>query len=429
MGEMATSGGGIHPGAPIIWPTLKTAQSTATQTQQSSQTQSTGAAASGGSNAVATPQTVSAPAPATVTAAASMGSQVRALTVNDIKSHLLSLQLVDSEANIKLASLMLRFGVELSRENFVNALAMLEGTDKSLSTQEAVLVLLSKGMTSSPEAVKVLSLHLSESPSLSDQLVQAKNMLTQLSGALTANQALLTPAVVNQLAAILAQFSDMIEGLPKKYKFGSDGANSIGRDDLVNDIRALKSLLDGVQETKLSQENQTTSENEVLRSSMMTTAKKLEGLLGNLLSQAILSKKSDGGELGKQDYLYYQVPNSLVNPPKTIDLIIKRDPSDKNKINMEDTQMVIGLETENLGKMVIAVTLKDRSVKFLFNTEQASTKKLIDEQAVTIRNSLNEKGYKVENVSSRINSTMCIIKPYLVPLLGLDHLFRIDSTI
>ncbi|MCX5750014.1 MAG: flagellar hook-length control protein FliK [Candidatus Saganbacteria bacterium] len=436
MGEMATSGGGIHPGAPIIWPTLKPTSSSQSQSQQTQTTQtteqsSTTSTAQSSSQAAATSQSsaVSQSATSSVTVTSSASPQVRELTVNDIKTHLLSLQLVDSETNVKLASLMLRFGIELSRENFVKALGMLEGTDKSLSTQESALVLLSKGITGSKEALTMLSSHLAETPAISSQLSSIKSAMNQLSGVLASNQALLSPVMVSQLAALLAQFSDVIEGLPKKYKFGSESTNSIGRDDLINDVRALKSLLDGVQEKNLSQENKTTSENEVLRSTMMTTAKKLEGLLDNLLSQVILSKKSADGQLGKQDYLYYQIPNSLADPVKTIDLIIKRDPNSKNAVNPEDTQMVIGLETENLGKMVIAVTLKDKSVKFLFNTEVEATKKLVDEQNILIKETLSDKGYHVENVSSRVNTSMCIIKPYLIPLLGLDHLFRIDSTI
>lgn len=353
----ATSGGGIHPGKPIIWPSGKSSASAAESSSQSSQTSQASQAsqASTASQASATAE-AQAQLPTTPTAAQAK-EQVRALTVNDIRSHLLSLQLPDSEANVKLASLMLRFGVEVTRENIIKAMAMLEGTDKSSSTQEAALVLLSKGTSNSPEAVKTLSSFLSGNPAMSDQLAALKGALAQLSQNLAMNPTMFSPNMMNQLSALIAQFSAAIDDLPENYKFGKDEKSLIGRDELMDNARGLKSLLEGVQEKMLLKENKPTSENEVLRSSLNTTVSKTNDLLENLISQVLLSQKSNKDSLGKENYLYYQILNPLYTPAKAVDIIIKQDGSKEATIDPSNTQIVMGLETEYLGKIVVSMNV------------------------------------------------------------------------
>lgn len=352
-----TSGGGIHPGKPIIWPSGKSAASSAESSKsQASQSQASQTSEASTASRAATTAEAASQLPATP-AATQAKEQVRALTVNDIRSHLMSLQLPDSEANIKLASLMLRFGIEITRENIIKAMAMLEGTDKSSNTQESALVLLSKGLTNSPEAVKTLSSFLSGNPVMSDQLAALKSALSQLSQTLLMNPTMFSPTMMSQLSQLIAQFSAAIDDLPENYKFGKNEKSLVGRDELINNARGLKSLLEGVQEKMLLKENKPTSENEVLRSSINTTISKTNDLLENLISQVLLSQKSNKDSLGKDNYLYYQILNPLYSPPKAVDIIIKQDSSKESSIDPANTQIVMGLETESLGKVVVSMTV------------------------------------------------------------------------
>ncbi|MEK7376974.1 MAG: flagellar hook-length control protein FliK, partial [Candidatus Margulisiibacteriota bacterium] len=147
----------------------------------------------------------------------------------------------------------------------------------------------------------------------------------------------------------------------------------------------------------------------------------------NLVSQTLLSQKGAKGNLGQESYLYYQVPNSLVKPPSTVDIIIKQEQGKKNTIDPKNTQLVIGLETESLGKMVVSMTVKDKNLKFIFNTEFEDVKKLVEDESKTLKKALNDKDYKVENLIVKLSPSMTMIKSYLLPLLGLEHLFRIDT--
>lgn len=430
MADLQTAAGGIHPGKPVIWPQTKSQQSTQTEGQTQAQNK-----AQQVSQTTSTPQTtqVTSTTTATSTATAStttVSQAVRELTVNDIISHLTSINMPATEANIKLASLMLRFGVELSRENFIKALAMTEGTSKSSSILEAAMVLLTKGITDSTEAVKMLANQLSESPNITGQISSLNTTLSQLTSAIQLNQAALPPALLSQITSLIGQFAAILNDLPKKYKFGTDGNPTISREDLINDIRALNSLLDGIQSKALSAQAAATPENEAARSAIIAATKKLGDLLENLVSQALLSQKSLKNYMGQQDdYLYYQVPNTMFTPPSSVEIIVKQDPSRKNEIDLNDTHIAIGLETEALGKMVVSIIVKDKNVKMLFNTELEETKKLCDSQSINLKKKLTEKGYKVEECHARVNKTMCSIKPFLIPLLGLERLFRIDSTV
>ena len=311
--NFAAAGGGVHPGKPVIWPSgvkantsgdaapakEAAAKTPVAQTEMQAQTQ--------------------APAPLT----AQRTSVARQLTVSDLKAHLLSMQLPDTEANVKLASLMLKFGIELSRENFGRALSLLDGTDKAVNTQEAALVLILKGVDAPKGALRALANQFSENPSMASQLLSAKESFANLSAAIAANPTLLSSSVLTNVSALISQFMNMIEDLPKKYKFTTEGLPLIDRQDLLSDVRSMKALLEGLQEKAMGKSQGSTLEGESFISSLMSSINKMNGLLDNLVAQALLSQKPVKENLGQENYLYYQVPNSLVKPPSTVDIIIK----------------------------------------------------------------------------------------------------------
>ncbi|HVN67103.1 MAG TPA: hypothetical protein VMT55_01935, partial [Candidatus Sulfotelmatobacter sp.] len=208
VGEFQTEGGGVHPGKPIIWPTGKpTAGSTPVSGAQDAQT-------AGGIRGVpprAAPTRPGEIAPAETAPGAPAAAPARPaptiarpLTIEDIRSHLLSIQIEPNDANSKLASLMLRNGVELSRTNFVKILTMLQGTDKSQPMQEAAVLLLMKGIDS-PEAVKVLGQYFSDNPALAEQMMALQQGVGNLTSALGMGKGLLDPSLIAQLTALLAQ--------------------------------------------------------------------------------------------------------------------------------------------------------------------------------------------------------------------------------
>ncbi len=111
MSEITTSGGGFHSGAPIIWPSVRSSSAQTQNTEQGEEAQQTEQ-----KSPVRSAQQAAGSEQVTQTVLQKHIPQTRALTVNDVRAHLISLSVLDSEENVSLASQMLRHGLELSKE-------------------------------------------------------------------------------------------------------------------------------------------------------------------------------------------------------------------------------------------------------------------------------------------------------------------------
>lgn len=436
MGEGNTSGGGIHPGQPVIWPTgKKTASTQDAAVQSPSTTQTTGGVRSTSGNAQAqrTSQAQSSDATSaaatpgkTAATAAKTGAQniARPVTIEDIKAHLVKIQVPDDEMTLNLASLMLKNGVELSRNNFVKLFSMLEGTDKSTSTQEAALMLLMKDLPL-PAALKLLSRYFSENPQLAQQLMALAEEMGVLGSAMGAAKGAINPALAARIAALLSQFDELLKDIPGKGKFTGDG--SVSREALLNDVRAFKALFEGI-EAELPQTGKAGGEGakggQVLGPQLKTVINRLNSVLENLTSQAILSKASDKSEV---NYQYYQIPNSMVNPPKNLEILLRRNGEGSQAIiDPDKTQIVMSMETQNLGKLSICLTVRDKNVGILFNTQNEEARSIIAKEFNELREKFSDQNYVTTSFQAKVNPAMCSIKPYLIPILGLDNLLKVD---
>lgn len=419
--DLNTASGGIHPGKPIIWPTGKGAA----QSESVSQSQTTQTAGGVKSSASAKSSSVAAPVEV-AQASASAGTKVpqavitRALTMMDIKNHLIKLQIPDSDFNVKLASLMIKDGLEVSRTNVVTILSMLQGTNKSMNMQEAAIMLLMKGIDS-PEALQILGKFFEENPKIAAQLTALQEGLANLSQSLQSGGGLLDSSLVSQLGALLAQFDEAVTRMNGKGQGGK--GNNI---KLMNDVRSLGSLLEGVSE-KASKSN--SAEAQALKSNLKSNSNKLNSITDNLVAQALLSQK--GRE--EVNFLYQQVPNVGVEPPKNLEIVVKRDGSEKNSsIDYENTQVVMSLETANLGKMVCSVYIKGKRayIIFVFNEKQYGdeAREIIGREFGNLQKKLVEKNFVVSGYQVKVDPAMCSVKPYLIPMLASlgDQLKKID---
>lgn len=417
--ELNTAAGGLHPGRPVIWPTGKGSP----QVQQSQVAQTTG-----GVRGVPNKATPEKPGEAQSTSAATTTTKAvqaqaqepiaRPLSQADIKAHLLSLQIPDTSFNVKLANLMLKSSIELSRSNFIRLLTMMDGTSKSLNVQEAALALLMKGIDS-PEALKILSNYFEQNPQLAHQILAMQEAMANLQTALGVSGKVLDAILIAQIGALVSQFDGFLKELTSKYKFTGD--SSINREELASSLRAMKSLLEGIQEKAMAKQG---AASEVLTSNLQEGINKLNGALENLIAQAVMSKGSDRTNV---NYQYYQVPNAEATPPKNMEIIVKRDGNGSNAIiDPNNTQVIMSLETENLGKVSIIMKIKEKKVGFLFNTQNEEARNLIIKQSGELKNKLFDRDYITEGFQAKVNPSMCTMKPYLIPLIGLEDLLRIN---
>ena len=408
MGEdLSTSAGSLHPGRPVIWPAGKPA-TTAPSPQASSGAQAPGKVAP-------TPQEVALAQAAAK--ALERGQVARQFTQADLMELLVSQNIDNTEANQKLATAMLRYGVEVSKSNFTKLAAMI-GTDPSQTTQEAAILLLMKGIDS-PAAAKTLSKFLSENPQLAAQLSSLKGNISDLLAALSMGEGILDSQLLGKVVAMLMQFNGELDNVPGKYKFSGKG--SMGRTELSSNLRALKAILDGLPG---KQNLPDSAEGQIIESNINATSNRLDQMIQSVISQAMLSKQSAKPEV---NYSYYQIPNALMKPPTTVDLIIKRsDKEGGKKIDPQDTQIIMSLETLNLGRIAVKMSVKGKKVEFLFNTQNDEVKSLVVNNSKELANSVSSKDFTVPKIQVNVNPSMCAIKPFLIPFLGIEDLMKID---
>jgi hypothetical protein len=420
-GEFSAEGGGVHPGKPIIWPTGKSSSTPVTST---SQTQTSGGVRGVPSQAAPTKAAEAAPAQAAPSAATTGApgkpapSVARPLTVEDVRAHLLNIQVTPNDLNTKLASLMLRNGVELSRANFVKLLTMLQGTDKSQAMQEASVLLLMKGIDS-PQAVKVLGQYFSQNPGMASQLMGLQEGVGNLISALGMGKGLLDANLVSQLNALLSQFDGNFQKMTQKFSEKS----LVNREGMLNDVRALKALLQGLQSKAPASDS---APAQALSSSLMEFQGKLDGLMQNLLAQAILSNSGRP----EVNYLYQQIPNAMTNPPKNFEIVVKREgEGPKSPIDPQNTQVVMSMETANMGKIVISMIVKDGKVYVIFVFAEKNYgdqgRSLIAKEYGDFQQKLADRNFMITGYQVKVDAAMCNIRPYLIPMLpSLENLLK-----
>jgi len=408
MGEdISTSAGSLHPGRPVIWPAGKPAP-TAASPQASAGAQAPGKVAP-------TPQEVALAQAAAK--ALERGQVARQFTQADLMELLVSQNIDNTEANQKLATAMLRYGVEVSKSNFTKLAAMI-GTDPSQTTQEAAILLLMKGIDS-PAAAKTLSKFLSENPQLAAQLLSLKGNISDLLAALSMGEGILDSQLISKLAALLTQFSEELDNVPGRYKFSGKG--TMGRTELSSNLRALKAILEGLPG---KQNLPDSAEGQIIESNINATSNRLDQMIQSVISQAMLSKQSAKPEV---NYSYYQISNALMKPPTTVDLIVKRSDKDGGKkIDPQDTQIIMSLETLNLGRIAVKMAIKGKNVEFLFNTQNDEVKSLVAGNSKELASSVSGKDFTVPKIQVNVNPSMCAIKPFLIPFLGIEDLMKID---
>jgi hypothetical protein len=415
MGDnMNTSAGGLHPGRPVIWPTGKSAQTAQTPQSTSSVTAQSAQSSQSAAKTAPTPQEV-----AQAQAALKIIQQQtsRQFTQADLKALLIQQNIPETEANEKLATVMLRYGLEVSKAN-VSKLNTMTGTDQSQTMQEASILLLMKGIES-PAAAKTLSKFLSENPQLASQIMSLKGNVADLLAALNLGKDIMSQQMIGKLSAVLTQFVDTLDDLPGNYKFSGKG--STGRAELANDLRALKSMLDGMPE---KQNLPDSAEGQIIDSNIKSTSNRLDQMIQGLISQALLSKQSQRPEV---NYSYYQIPNAMAKPMTTVDLIVKRsDAEGGKKIDPKDTEIIMSFDTENMGRIAVKMSIKDKNVDIIFNTQTDAAKSLVANNTKELANALLDKDFTATKMQVNVNPSMCTIKPFLIPFLGIEDLMKVD---
>ncbi|MDD5457719.1 MAG: hypothetical protein PHV30_11910 [Candidatus Margulisbacteria bacterium] len=225
----AGSGGGIHPGAPIIWPHIKPQTQVTQQDQQQQEQQQTqqvqqntpqSSTQTSQSTTATQSQVLQQVASTTVSSQTSastpVSSATRALSTQDISMQLMSIGLADTPENQQLASKMLEYGMELSDENFQQLFKALQNKGANANTQNAALAAMSKGLAGNPAAVKALEQFFSGNINYAQQLQNLQQNISLVNQSLSSFASGTNTALVNNLTALLGEFDKNIKKIQNK---------------------------------------------------------------------------------------------------------------------------------------------------------------------------------------------------------------------
>jgi len=493
----AGSGGGIHKGAPIIWPTIKPTTTTeTTETTQSTSTSSSSSSSSASSSS-ATAASQSLQQAASTTSAATPSTVARSLSTQDMSAQLMSINLADTPDNLNLAAKMLEHGLELSADNFNQLFSALKSDGANQNMQSAAFAALAKGMASNPSVVKALESFFSGNNNMSSQLQQLQESMASTSQALSASQSSLNAGIVSNLTALLTEFDQSIKKMQDKnsvvssqsfskeelavlqkalstgqaptgkeqevlrnllsrggalskeeqsmlqallskeggleeqelqsiqslIKKGSDGLNlSKG---MLQDLNALKSFLKGIQQQLQSAQNPV--ERERLLAVLKNLESKINEVMNNMSSQAILSTMSKHSDNSLPDkFFYWMIPNPFSEEEKNIEILIKRDTNKKGApVNPDKTQIILKIETEELGEVAVIVEISGKDIWYLFNTEGDDSRKYIAANSAMLREQMSVLDYNVQGFNTQIKKIE--INKLLSPTLDLDDMKRVSA--
>jgi hypothetical protein len=212
---------------------------------------------------------------------------------------------------------------------------------------------------------------------------------------------------------VLSQLDESFQSVSEKSLSG--GKKIFNQANTINDVRALKALLQGVGQKSAARGG---AEAEALSRSISELGGKIDGILQNLVAQAILSQ----GGRQEINYHYQQIPNAMTTPEKNFEIVIQREGEGKGApIDPRNTQIIMSMETQNMGKMVITMIVKNGKVYiiFVFNEKDYGDngRALIAREYGGLQEKLANKNYQITGYQVKVDPAMCSIRPYLIPLL------------
>jgi hypothetical protein len=278
----AGSGGGIHPGAPFIWPTIKP-----TTTESTSSTQSTQSTSNN------TPVNTSSSS-ATATSILSQSSVTRSLSTHDLALQLLQIGVADSKENHQLAVKMLEHGLELSKENFDQLFGALQNKGNSPSSQQAAFTALAKGLANNPSAVNALEQFFSGTMSAAQQSENLSQQLESLARNLAQTPNLLNQGLTANLSSLLTEFDSRLKQMSNKDKYLNQNNVALSSSDKETLNKLLNNLPQDQKEalnTLLTKNAPLSTKQEQSLQQILKGSVSLEDLQKELVEDLLLSKK------------------------------------------------------------------------------------------------------------------------------------------
>ena len=129
-----------------------------------------------------------------------------------------------------------------------------------------------------------------------------------------------------------------------------------------------------------------------------------------------------------EKYYYWQIPNSMAKDPKTMEILVKGDESQKKSpINPNNTRIVIKLETDGLGEMTIFIDVQENNVWYMFNAENDEVKNFVAKNTIDLKERMQKINYSTQGV--QVIKKKVEIKKFIMPTIDLDALTRVSTEV
>jgi len=353
----------------------------------------------------------------------------RRMTPRDVVNQLLLLGVRPSSENRSLATKMLMYGLELSKENFDALENLLKGLPKTPSTEKAAILMITKGLNSRAGA-QGLAEFLEKNPELGKQLLNMLQASSDVRGALNISTGTLSSALVTQLSAMLTSLDGFVTLLPKEFRDKvQKGTGFFNNAEVLTNIRAVRALVSGIaRQVAETNPEQTAGANNLL-SALGNLAKAAKDVSQNLIVQAILSRPDGREDAAMSDkFAYWQIPNTMAGVPQTIELLLEKDKKNKYRsVNPRRTKLVLKTETEALGEISAEVDVEEDKLDFKFNTNDENIRKLISANVEELRRKMESYSYKTKSI--RVIKRNLDVKKLLIPTLDLNDLTRVQTEV
>lgn len=410
----AGGGGGVHPGAPMIWPqSKKVQQTTSTEESQSSSRQvaSKSSAASTATSAAAKTAEAKAPTKSVET------PSTRPMAMGDIVDQLVKLNIPTTSENRQLASYMMQHGVELSYDSFGELFRLLKGRGDKQHLESAV-VSLSKGLTGLGRSVDVLATFFAKQIQLTQKAQQMQSAIANFQANLGSGKGL-DSGLLSGIASALTLIDEELKQFRRSGK--GDSLRALKSGSFVKNLSVFSQFLNGVEQQYLVNRQDKKSPFYERLSQLKSS---VYDVLDSVLAQSILSKDAKHQDSSLHEKFFYWVFPNPFDSSSDMDILIRKDPRDLEDIDPKRTRLVVRLDTPDVGEITIMIDILDNQVWYVFNSEREETQVAIADLNQSLTERLKELDFRLagfKSIHKKID-----INEFLLPRSNLDQVVRIQ---
>lgn len=349
---------------------------------------------------------------------------VRKFAPRDIVTLLINNGLPATEENKSLALKMLSLGLEVNKDMLLKLQTIIKSLGGVAKAEDAAVIAALKGFQDSPAAVKILAAFLEKDPQLANQIQNILILQSQANTVLSHLKSVMDPTTFATLTAALAQFEGELGNLAQSYR-KQELRQIFNRERMINDSRALKSLIDGALGGIDKEAASVVAKGAY--NSLSNLAKTLQQLKESLTAHAILTKVPERTDTSVSErYAYWHIPNPEAKPPRDLEILVKRDTQKKGApINPLNTKLIIKTESPALGELAIEVNLNEDNLDLKFFAPSDDTQNLVFGEMNNLREKLQANHYKVRRVQVLKNSLNT--KQFIIPTVDLDNVTRVQT--